>query len=82
MHLETLTPLLASELNAKRVTFAASSDSLVSLTAKPNFRTLGKRYGKRTPAVAMQPAQDPAGWDECVPGPDSRPAMRTSWNGT
>ena len=51
-YLDTLTPLLASELNAKRVTFAASSDALVSLTAKPNFRTLGKKFGKHTNEAA------------------------------
>ena len=30
----------------------ASDTDLVRLRPKPNFRTLGKRYGKRTPAVA------------------------------
>jgi isoleucyl-tRNA synthetase len=29
-----------------------SDTDLVRLRAKPNFRTLGKRYGKRTPAIA------------------------------
>jgi len=50
--LRELTPLLASELNVKRVTFAASSDALVTLTAKPNFRTLGKKFGKHTNEAA------------------------------
>jgi isoleucyl-tRNA synthetase len=39
-------------LNVKRVTFAASSDALVTLTAKPNFRTLGKKFGKHTNEAA------------------------------
>jgi isoleucyl-tRNA synthetase len=50
--LDQLTPLLMAELNVKALTFAASSDSLVSLRAKANFRSLGKRFGKSTPAAA------------------------------
>jgi isoleucyl-tRNA synthetase len=50
--LDQLTPLLMTELNVKALTFAASSDSLVSLRAKANFRALGKRFGKSTPAAA------------------------------
>ena len=49
---ETLTPLLASELNVKRVEFLDAADSLVTLTAKANFRTLGKKFGKGTPLAA------------------------------
>jgi isoleucyl-tRNA synthetase len=50
---EHLTPLLAAELNVKRVEFATSADALVSLEAKANYRSLGKRFGKNTPlAVA------------------------------
>ena len=48
----TLGHLLASELNVKRVEFVTSTDSLVSLEAKANFRTLGKKFGKETPLVA------------------------------
>jgi isoleucyl-tRNA synthetase len=47
-----LTPLLAAELNVKSVEFATSSDALVSLEAKPNFRALGQRWGKETPRAA------------------------------
>jgi isoleucyl-tRNA synthetase len=50
---EQLTPLLAAELNVKRVEFASSADALVSLEAKPNFRSLGKRFGKKTPLAAQ-----------------------------
>ena len=49
---EALTPLLASELNVKRVEFLDAADSLVTLTAKANFRTLGKKFGKGTPLAA------------------------------
>ena len=41
-----LVALLASELNVKQVEFASSADSLVRLEAKPNFRALGKKFGK------------------------------------
>jgi isoleucyl-tRNA synthetase len=44
---------LASELNVKRVEFATAGDALVQLEAKPNFRSLGKRFGKRTPLAAQ-----------------------------
>ncbi len=48
-----LVSLLEAELNVKRVEFAASGDALVSLEAKPNFRSLGKKFGKRTPRAAQ-----------------------------
>jgi isoleucyl-tRNA synthetase len=47
-----LAPLLAAELNVKRVEFVTSTDSLVALEAKANFRLLGKKFGKETPLVA------------------------------
>jgi isoleucyl-tRNA synthetase len=50
--LDQLAPLLVAELNVKQLTFAASSDALVTLRAKANFRSLGKRFGKSTPAAA------------------------------
>ena len=51
--LDTLMPLLRSELNVKEIEWQASGDSLVTLTAKANFRTLGKKFGKRTPQAAQ-----------------------------
>jgi isoleucyl-tRNA synthetase len=36
----------------KRVEFLSSADSLVTLTAKANFRALGKKFGKLTPIAA------------------------------
>ena len=51
--LEPVVGLLASELNVKEVQFAASGDALVTLEAKPNFRALGKRWGKKTPQAAV-----------------------------
>jgi isoleucyl-tRNA synthetase len=44
-----LMPLLASELNVKEIKTATSGDALVTLEAKPNFRSMGKKFGKRTP---------------------------------
>ncbi|HVZ77480.1 MAG TPA: isoleucine--tRNA ligase [Gemmatimonadaceae bacterium] len=51
--LAPLVPLLASELNVKVVEFAGSGDALVTLEAKPNFRALGKKFGKQTPLAAQ-----------------------------
>ncbi|WP_433787117.1 isoleucine--tRNA ligase [Actinomycetospora sp. CA-101289] len=47
---EPLLAEIAEELNVARVE-AAGSD-LVEVTVKPNFRALGKRFGKQTPVVA------------------------------
>jgi len=51
--LHPLLPLLAAELNVKEVTLATSGDDLVTLEAKPNFRSLGKKFGKNTPLAAQ-----------------------------
>ncbi len=52
--------LLAAELNVKQVEFVTSTDSLVALEAKANFRSLGKKFGKETPLVAAAvPSIDP-----------------------
>jgi isoleucyl-tRNA synthetase len=50
--LSSLLPVLASELNVKKVEIATSGDALVTLEAKPNFRALGKKFGKKTPLAA------------------------------
>jgi isoleucyl-tRNA synthetase len=49
---ESLVPLLQEELNIRQVSFLSSADELVTLEAKPNFRTLGKKFGKDTPDAA------------------------------
>jgi isoleucyl-tRNA synthetase len=51
-----LLELLRAEVNVKEVHVVASDTDLVRLRPKPNFRTLGKRYGKRTPAVVAAAA--------------------------
>jgi isoleucyl-tRNA synthetase len=50
--LERLLPLLADEVNVKRIERVASDEDLVRLKAKPNFAALGKIYGRQTPAAA------------------------------
>ncbi|HJQ54124.1 MAG TPA: isoleucine--tRNA ligase [Gemmatimonadaceae bacterium] len=49
---EELSPLLAAELNIKKIEFISSAANLVTLKAKPNFRSLGKKFGKDTPLAA------------------------------
>lgn len=55
--LQELLELLRLEVNVKVVDVVGSDAELVRLRAKPNFRSLGKRYGKRTPAIAAAAAQ-------------------------
>ncbi|HZP90473.1 MAG TPA: isoleucine--tRNA ligase, partial [Actinomycetota bacterium] len=56
--LRPLLPLVAEELNVKRVLFAESADQLGRWRAKPNFRVLGPRLGERVRAVAEALARD------------------------
>ncbi|HEU4698087.1 MAG TPA: isoleucine--tRNA ligase [Gemmatimonadales bacterium] len=53
---DALLDVLRDEVNVKRVDVVAADTELVRLRAKANFRTLGKRYGKRTPEVAQAAA--------------------------
>ena len=54
--LDELLELLRLEVNVKTVEVVGSDAELVRLRAKPNFRSLGKRYGKRTPVIAAAAA--------------------------
>jgi isoleucyl-tRNA synthetase len=47
-----LSPLLGAELNIKKIEFISSADDLVTLKARPNFRSLGKKFGKNTPLAS------------------------------
>ena len=40
--------VVRDELNVKEVRFLTNAEDLVTLTAKPNYRTLGNRFGKKT----------------------------------
>ncbi len=55
--LDALLPMLSAEVNVRDITIVESDESLVELKAKPNFRTLGKVYGKETPLAAKAAAQ-------------------------
>jgi isoleucyl-tRNA synthetase len=44
--LREMLPVLEAELNIKSIELATSGDSLVTLEARPNFRTMGKKFGK------------------------------------
>ncbi|MFL6129795.1 MAG: isoleucine--tRNA ligase [Mycobacteriales bacterium] len=60
---EQLREQLADELNVQSVgALADVGDELVDVVVKPNFRSLGRRFGARTKAVATAVgAADPAG---------------------
>ncbi|MEX2471652.1 MAG: isoleucine--tRNA ligase [Gemmatimonadota bacterium] len=40
--------VVRDELNVKEVRFLSSSEDIVTLSAKPNYRALGNRFGKQT----------------------------------
>ncbi|MBX5468571.1 MAG: isoleucine--tRNA ligase [Thermoleophilaceae bacterium] len=50
--LERFEALVREELNVKALRFASQADELGSWRLKPNYRTLGPRFGKRMPKVA------------------------------
>lgn len=45
--IEQASELIKSELNLKELSFSTDEANFVSLSLKPNLRTLGKRFGKR-----------------------------------
>jgi isoleucyl-tRNA synthetase len=47
-----LLPLVAEELNVRRVVFTESAEQLAGWRAKPSFRSLGPRLGQRVKEVA------------------------------
>ncbi len=49
---QQLLGLLAQEVNVRKVEVVSSDAELVRLKSKANFRSLGKRFGKKTPDVA------------------------------
>ncbi|MEN0062001.1 MAG: isoleucine--tRNA ligase [Myxococcota bacterium] len=44
---EAQAAIIADELNVKEVVVQAEGDQLATLTCKPNFKTLGRRFGKQ-----------------------------------
>ena len=57
---ESLAAVVAEELNVKRIDFVEAASELVSYVVKPNYRTLGPKFGKNMPAVAAAVAALPA----------------------
>ena len=51
--------LIADELNVHDVRFVTDPGELVAVTIKPNYRTLGPRFGKAMPALAAAVAEPP-----------------------
>jgi len=50
--ISTQAELIKSELNVKELEFVTDQSDLVSYLVKPNFRTLGPRFGKSMPQVS------------------------------
>jgi isoleucyl-tRNA synthetase len=50
--IERLSEVVASELNVKDLDFVESEAELVAYRVKPNYRSLGPRFGKEMPQVA------------------------------
>ena len=48
---DRLVDLILQELNVKSLSFVADAGSLMRHTLKPNFRSLGKKYGKLVPQI-------------------------------
>jgi isoleucyl-tRNA synthetase len=59
--IERLQELVREELNVKEIRFVSEADELGEVEIKPNYRTLGPRFGKQMPIVAAAVAAlDPA----------------------
>jgi isoleucyl-tRNA synthetase len=50
--IERLSEVVASELNVKELDFVQTEAELVTYRARPNYRTLGPRFGKEMPQAA------------------------------
>ncbi len=67
-----LKTLVAEELNVKTLEQASHVGELVSYTVKPNFKTLGPRFGSRVKSVAQAvAASDPAAVVAAIEGDGS-----------
>jgi isoleucyl-tRNA synthetase len=59
--IEARADLVTAELNVKELDFVTDTSELVSYSAKPNYRALGPRFGRKMPQVAAAvEALDPA----------------------
>jgi isoleucyl-tRNA synthetase len=50
--IESLADVVREELNVRELRFVSEADELGSVEVKPNYRTLGPRFGKQMPTVA------------------------------
>jgi isoleucyl-tRNA synthetase len=50
--IERLAPIVRDELNVRKLRFVSEADELGQVEVKPNYRTLGPRFGKQMPLVA------------------------------
>jgi isoleucyl-tRNA synthetase len=50
--IESRAELVTAELNVKELDFVSDESALLTYEAKPNYRALGPRFGKRMPQVA------------------------------
>jgi isoleucyl-tRNA synthetase len=67
--IQRLSDLVAGELNVKEIEFVAEEAELVTYEVKPNYRSLGPRFGRLMPqAAAAVQALDPAAVAEAVAG--------------
>jgi isoleucyl-tRNA synthetase len=51
---DALLDVVRAELNVKEIRFLHAAEELVSLSAVPNFRVIGKRFGARTQEAAQK----------------------------
>lgn len=59
--IEQLAPLVREELNVRELRFVSQADELGQVQLRPNYRTLGPRFGRQMPQVAAAVAAlDPA----------------------
>ncbi len=59
--IERFTDIVRDELNVRELRFVSEADELGEVEVKPNYRTLGPRFGKQMPhAAAAVAALDPA----------------------
>jgi isoleucyl-tRNA synthetase len=67
--IQRMEALVAGELNVKELEFVSDEAELVSYDVKPNYRTLGPRFGKLMPqAAAAVEALDPAAVADAAAG--------------
>jgi isoleucyl-tRNA synthetase len=51
--IERLAGIVRDELNVRELRFVSAADELVEVELKPNYRTLGPRFGKNMPLVVL-----------------------------